>query len=95
MLKNMLIELCVGNYATLDGLVNGANGIFKYYIETSTSKSFIWIYFENPRIGNNKRVENYYLYKQFPRLNKSWTPIERKFVEIQIGSNHNNMTPFN
>jgi len=25
----MLVELCVGNYATHDGLVNGANGIFQ------------------------------------------------------------------
>jgi len=25
----MLVELCVGNYATFDGLVNGTNGIFK------------------------------------------------------------------
>jgi len=24
----MLVELCVGNYATHDVLVNGANGIF-------------------------------------------------------------------
>jgi hypothetical protein len=27
--KNMLVELCAGNYATHDGLVNGANGIFQ------------------------------------------------------------------
>jgi hypothetical protein len=25
----MLVELCVANYVTFDGLVNGANGIFK------------------------------------------------------------------
>jgi hypothetical protein len=25
----MLVELCVGNYATFDGLVNGVDGIFK------------------------------------------------------------------
>jgi hypothetical protein len=25
----MLVELCATNYATSDGLVNGANGIFK------------------------------------------------------------------
>jgi len=25
----MLVELCVGNYATFDGLVNGSDGIFK------------------------------------------------------------------
>jgi hypothetical protein len=27
--KNMLVELCVSNYATSDGLVNGAYVIFK------------------------------------------------------------------
>jgi hypothetical protein len=27
--KNMLVELCAGNYSTHDGLVNGANGIFQ------------------------------------------------------------------
>jgi hypothetical protein len=26
-LKKMLVELCVGNYATCDGLVNGIDGI--------------------------------------------------------------------
>jgi hypothetical protein len=29
MLPDMVIELCVGNYATYDSLVNGANGVFK------------------------------------------------------------------
>jgi hypothetical protein len=72
----MLVELCVGNYATSNGLVNGVDGIFKDYIKRSVSKSFIWIYFENPRIGNNTRLKKYHLYKQFPRLNKSWTLIE-------------------
>ncbi len=40
----MLIKLCVGNYATFDGLVNGAKDIFK----TSTiynNKTIIWIMF--------------------------------------------------
>ncbi len=35
---NMLVELCASNYVTSDGLVNGANGIFKasttYYEKT-------------------------------------------------------------
>jgi hypothetical protein len=25
----MVVELCAGNYATYDGLVNGTNGVFK------------------------------------------------------------------
>jgi hypothetical protein len=30
--KNMLVELWVGNYATLEDLVNGGNDNFHYYI---------------------------------------------------------------
>ncbi len=44
--KKMLVELCVGNYATCDGLVNGIDGILK----TSTTycdKTIIWIMFQN------------------------------------------------
>jgi hypothetical protein len=33
--KKMLVELCVGNYVTFDGLVNGTNDIFK---TSTTSK---------------------------------------------------------
>jgi len=41
----MLIELCVGNYATFDGLVNGANDILKTSI-TYCEKTIIWIMFQ-------------------------------------------------
>jgi hypothetical protein len=40
----MLVDLCVGNYATSNGLVNGVDDIFK----TSTTyceKTIIWIMF--------------------------------------------------
>jgi hypothetical protein len=30
-LKNMLMELCASNYATLNGIVNGADGTFQDY----------------------------------------------------------------
>jgi hypothetical protein len=40
----MLVELCVGNYATLDGLVNGADDTFQDYIENNL-KPLIWIHF--------------------------------------------------
>ncbi len=46
--QNMVVELFVGNYATYDGLVNGANGVFK----TSTSyhnKTIVWILFPNKK----------------------------------------------
>jgi hypothetical protein len=48
--QGMVVELCVGNYATYDCFVNGANGVFK----TSTSyhnKTIVWILFTNPKIG--------------------------------------------
>jgi len=35
--KNMLVELCVGNYATHDGFVNGANEIFQGSIKVFNS----------------------------------------------------------
>jgi hypothetical protein len=45
----MVIELCVGNYATYDGLVNGVDGVFK--ISTSYhNKIIVWILFPNPKI---------------------------------------------
>jgi hypothetical protein len=50
----MLIELCVGNYAMYDGLVNGVNGIFKAST-TYYGKSIIWIMFQNSKIGTLTR----------------------------------------
>jgi hypothetical protein len=47
--KNMLVELCVGNYGTSDGLVDGVDGIFENFTKT-ISKSFVWIHFHNPQI---------------------------------------------
>jgi hypothetical protein len=46
----MLVELCVGNYVTFDGLVNGVNGIFKT-LTTYCEKTIIWIMFQNSKIG--------------------------------------------
>jgi hypothetical protein len=40
----MLFELCVGNYALFDGLVNGADDIFKVST-TFCEKTIIWIMF--------------------------------------------------
>ncbi len=58
----MLMELCVRNYATLKGLVNGANGSFEDYIKNNV-KPLIWIYFHNPQIGINTRIKNSHLQK--------------------------------
>jgi hypothetical protein len=45
----MLIELCVSNYATSDGLVNEAYDIFKTST-TYNNKTIIWIMFQNFKI---------------------------------------------
>jgi hypothetical protein len=45
----MLIELCVGNCAMYDGLVNRGDDIFKTSI-TYCSKTIIWIMFQNSKI---------------------------------------------
>ncbi len=49
----MLVELCVGNYATFDGLMNGANDIFK--TSTYCEKTIMWIMFQNSKIGTLTR----------------------------------------
>jgi hypothetical protein len=46
----MLVKLCAGNYATYDGLVNGAYGIFEA-LTTYCEKTIIWIKFQNYKIG--------------------------------------------
>jgi hypothetical protein len=81
--KKMLMELCVRNYETSNGLVNG---IFADFTKT-ISKSFVWIHFHNPQIEHNTQIKNLQIYDEFPRLDKQWTLIERKIPEIQIGSN--------
>jgi hypothetical protein len=47
----MLVELCVGNYATYDGFFNGVSGIFKA-LTTYCDKTIIWIMFQNFKIRN-------------------------------------------
>jgi hypothetical protein len=45
----MLIELCVGNYATHDKLFNGADGVFQYVTKLQNNESLVWIGFNNPK----------------------------------------------
>jgi hypothetical protein len=48
--KDMLVELCVSNYATSNGLVNGIDDIFKAST-TSNENIIIWILmFQNSKI---------------------------------------------
>ncbi len=78
----MLVELCVGNYATSDGLVNGVDGIFK----TSTTyceKTIIWIIFQISKIGTlTKNIYNHY---HDNNIESKWTPIEFIIKDIKVG----------
>jgi hypothetical protein len=77
----MLVELCVGNYATSNGFVNGANDIFK----TSTTyceKIIIWIMFQNFKIGTLIREKYNQPYNNFE---SKWTQIELVIKDIRVG----------
>jgi hypothetical protein len=59
----MLVELCVGNYATHDGVVNGANRIFQGSTKMFNSQEVIWILFNNPKCDKLTRTKNAHLYE--------------------------------
>jgi len=81
----MLVELCVGNYATHDGLVNGVDGIFKRSTKVFNLEEVIWILFNNPKCGQLTRIRNAHLYEH--EIHPTWTPIKPISKDIQIGSN--------
>jgi hypothetical protein len=53
--KNLLVELCVGNYSTHDVLVSGVDGIFQASSNLPNSQ-VIWILFNNPKNGPSNDV---------------------------------------
>jgi hypothetical protein len=53
----MLVELCVGNYATHDAFVNGANVIFQGSIKVLNSQ-VIWILFNNFKCDQLTRIKD-------------------------------------
>jgi len=78
--KEMLGELCVGNYVTSNGFVNGINGTFK----TSTTyyeNTIIWIMFHNSKIGT------LYIYNRYydNNIESKWTIIEPIIKYIRVG----------
>jgi hypothetical protein len=81
----MLVKLCVGNYGTSNGLMNGANGIFKA-LTTYCEKTIIWIMFQISKIGTLTR-EKYYLY-YYNNIESKWTPIEPIIKDIKVGKSH-------
>jgi len=81
----MLVELCVGNYVTFDGLVNGVDDILKTsttYCE-KTVISNIWIIFQNSKIGTQTRGKYSHYYDN--NIESKWTPIESIIKDIKVG----------
>ena len=54
MKKYMSVELYAGNYNTQDGLVNGAEGIFKRYTRCNSEYDMVWIHFPDAILEGNK-----------------------------------------
>ncbi len=54
----MLVEFCVGNYATHDVVVNGANGILWESTKVLNSQEVIWIFFNTFKCGKLTRIKN-------------------------------------
>ncbi len=80
-----MVELCLGNYATHDDLVNGVDGMFQGSIKVFNSQKVIWILFNNPKCGQLTRIKNAHLYEH--EIHPTWTPIEPISKDIQIDSN--------
>jgi hypothetical protein len=74
-----------GNYATHDGLVNGANGIFQGSTKVFNSQEIIWILFNNSKCGQLTRIKNAHLDEH--EIHRTCPPIEPISKDIQIGSN--------
>ncbi|WAR21608.1 RRM3-like protein [Mya arenaria] len=64
-----------------DGLVNGAGGVCSNFTKTISGRlKFVWIHFDDPRIGLLLRRNSGHLYRK--EIHKDWTPIapvKRKF----------------
>jgi hypothetical protein len=78
----MLVRLCVGNYATYDGLINGAYGILKA-LTTYCEKTIIWIMFHNYKIGTFTKEKYSHYYEN--NIESKWTPIEPIIKDINVG----------
>jgi predicted SnoaL-like aldol condensation-catalyzing enzyme len=81
----MLIKLCVGNYATHDGLFNGANGVVQYVTKLQKNESLVWIRSNNPKARSITIIQNQHLYTT--HIHETWTPTQPISKEIQIKEN--------
>jgi hypothetical protein len=59
--KKCWLKLCARNYATHDGLVICANGIFQGSTKVLNSQKIIWILFNNPKCGQLIRKKCIYV----------------------------------
>jgi len=60
--QNVLVELYVGNYNIEDGLVNGADGAFRLYTNSTEGIDVVWIEFLDLDIGKLQRSKFHVLY---------------------------------
>ena len=81
--QNMLVELIEGNYSIEHGLVNGAEGLFRYY--TKNNPGFIWIEFLDTKVGLLERNKMHHLFTS--DIKYSWTPIKRITFQTTTESN--------
>ncbi len=78
----MLVESCVGNYATFNGLVNGVDNIFKAST-TYCEKIIIWIMFQNSKIGTLTKEKYNHYYNN--NIESKQTPIELIIKDTKVG----------
>ena len=74
-----------------DGLVNGATGILQrieYGTKSDTLERvpcILWIEFDDPTVGKEKRAESKYRYLRNKTIQRNWTPIGLETRRFQRG----------
>lgn len=83
-LKNwkILIKVCEINYLTSSGLVNGANGTFDDYTNTSPT-TLLNFFFFNVQIGLNTIIKYVHMHEKILRFDKSWTQVKQKLLKYK------------
>ena len=71
MKKYMLVELYAGNYNTQDGLVNGAEGIFKRYTICNNEYDMVWI--TTNASDHHLLTRNFLMYSIKTKMSKATT----------------------
>jgi len=90
--KDMLVELCVSNYATSNGLVNG-DDIFKASTTYNEKIIIRILMFQNSKIGTltkNKINHNY-----DNHIESKWTLVKLIIKDIKVGKPNHLLQQFN